>query len=130
SVQKKKVKRLLLGSGKVMIDIEEAIETSDENFDWLHVLRIEQIYPFPKEELIQAIKQLPHLEEIVWVQEEPKNMGSWNFVDDYLRDIVNEDQNLRYIGRQARSSPAVGEPNVHKGLQNHIIENAIKPLER
>src|SRR5699024_10590388 len=51
SVQKKKVKRLLLGSGKVMIDIEEAIETSDENFDWLHVLRIEQIYPFPKEEL-------------------------------------------------------------------------------
>jgi len=129
-VQEKKVKRLLLGSGKVMIDIEEAIENSEDNFDWLQILRIEQIYPFPQEALKHAIDKLPHLEEVVWLQEEPKNMGSWNFVESYIREIVKDGQALRYIGRQGRSSPAVGEPNVHKGLQNHIIAQAIKPLER
>src|SRR5690625_2800405 len=126
-VQEKKVKRLLLGSGKVMIDIEEAIANSDESFDWLRALRLEQIYPFPKLELEKKIKELPNLQEIVWVQEEPKNMGSWDFVDDYLRDLLQDGQSLRYVGRPDRSSPSVGEPNVHKVLQNHIIANAIRP---
>src|SRR5699024_4703897 len=92
-------------------------------------LRIEQIYPFPTVELEKELKQLPNLEEIVWVQEEPKNMGSWDFVDDYLRNLLKDGQSLRYLGRPDRSAPSVGEPNVHKIIQNHIIENAIKPSE-
>ncbi|MGM8213112.1 2-oxoglutarate dehydrogenase E1 component [Virgibacillus sp. W0430] len=126
-VSKKRAKRLLLGTGKVMVDIEEAIEASEENFDWLRALRIEQIYPFPKKELEKALSELPNVEEIVWVQEEPKNMGSWNFVANYLRDVLKEGQLLRYIGRPDRSSPAVGEPNIHKVLQNKIINKAINP---
>lgn len=128
-VSKKNAKRLLLGSGKVMIDIEEAIDNSEEEFGWLRALRIEQIYPFPTIELEKELKQLPNLEEIVWVQEEPKNMGSWDFVDDYLRNLLQDGQTLRYLGRPDRSAPSVGEPNVHKIIQNHIIENAIKPSE-
>ncbi|MUK88803.1 2-oxoglutarate dehydrogenase E1 component [Ornithinibacillus sp. L9] len=124
-VSKKNAKRLLVGSGKIMVDIEEAILNSEEKFDWLRAVRVEQIYPFPKKELEKVVKELPNLEEIVWVQEEPKNMGAWDFVDDYLRDLLQEGQTLRYIGRPKRSAPAVGEPNVHKHEQQQIIQQAI-----
>src|SRR5699024_4352432 len=80
NVSKKNAKRLLLGSGKIMVDIETAIVDSEEKFDWLRALRVEQLYPFPKEQLIEELKQLPNLEEVVWVQEEPQNMGGWLFV--------------------------------------------------
>ncbi|EQB35063.1 MULTISPECIES: 2-oxoglutarate dehydrogenase E1 component [Virgibacillus] len=126
-VSKKNATRLLIGSGKVMVDIEEAMELSEEKFDWLRVLRLEQIYPFPKKQLEKELKALPNLEEIVWVQEEPKNMGSWDFVDDYLRELLEDDQSLRYIGRPNRSAPSVGVPNVHKTEQNQIVQQAISP---
>lgn len=128
-INKDKVKRLLIGSGKIMVDIEEAIEKSDENFDWLASLRLEQIYPFPKLELEEKLKDLSKLEEVVWVQEEPRNMGAWDFVDDYLRDIIQEGQVLRYLGRPKRSSPSVGEPNIHRILQTQIVEKAINPAK-
>lgn len=126
-VSKKNAKRLLLGSGKVMVDIEEAIDNSEENFSWLRALRVEQIYPFPTKELEHELKQLPNLEEIVWVQEEPKNMGSWNFVSDYLRDLLKEGQTLRYVGRPDRSSPSIGDPNIHKIVQDQVVQEAINP---
>lgn len=126
-VSKKNAKRLLIGSGKVMVDIEEAIENSEESFEWLRALRLEQIYPFPKKQLENELKDLPNLEEIVWVQEEPKNMGSWHFVDNYLRDLLTEGQSIRYVGRPNRASPAVGEPNVHKTMQSEIVQKAINP---
>ncbi len=126
-VSKKNAKRLLIGSGKVMVEIEEALEKSDEKFDWLRSLRVEQLYPFPEKQLAKELKELPNLEEIVWVQEEPKNMGAWTFVSEYLRDALKEGQSLRYIGRPKRSSPSVGEPNVHRMMQHKIIQEAINP---
>lgn len=128
-INKKKAKRLMLGSGKIMIDIEEAIENSTESFDWLRAIRIEQIYPFPFDELAKEVAELPNLEEIVWVQEEPMNMGSWQFVSEYLRELLKDGQSLRYIGRPKRSSPAVGEPNVHAILQERIVQEAINPAK-
>lgn len=126
---KKLAKRLLVGSGKIMVDIEEAMEQSGENFDWLHILRLEQIYPFPHIELAERMLELPNVEEIVWVQEEPKNMGAWSFVRDYLKDQLGETQELRCIGRPRRSAPAVGEPNIHKIVQTKIIQAAINPIK-
>lgn len=120
-----KATRLLIGSGKVMVDIEEAMGKSEQNFDWLRVLRLEQIYPFPQAALAVILEELPNVEEIVWVQEEPKNMGAWDYADDYLRDLLKDGQVLRYIGRPDRSSPAVGEPNIHKTEQSLIIQAAI-----
>ncbi|WP_242985967.1 2-oxoglutarate dehydrogenase E1 component [Oceanobacillus zhaokaii] len=125
-INKDSAKRLLIGSGKVMVEIEEVIENSGENYDWLRALRLEQIYPFPKDELEKVLKELPNIEEIVWVQEEPKNMGAWDFVDDYLQELITDGQKLRYIGRPDRSAPATGLPNVHKFEQNLIIQQAIK----
>ncbi|WP_373895586.1 2-oxoglutarate dehydrogenase E1 component [Virgibacillus sp. CBA3643] len=126
-VNKKNVTRLLIGSGKVMVDIEEEMDNSEEKVDWLQILRLEQIYPFPKKQLEAELKDLPNVEEIVWVQEEPKNMGSWDFVDDYLRDLLQDGQSLRYIGRPNRASPAVGVPNVHKTEQSQLIQKALNP---
>ncbi|MFC0300640.1 2-oxoglutarate dehydrogenase E1 component [Virgibacillus soli] len=126
-VSKKNAKRLIIGSGKVMIDLEEELEKSEEKYDWLRVLRMEQIYPFPKKELLQELKQLPNLKEIIWLQEEPKNMGAWQFVHEYLRELLEGEQKLRYVGRPDRSSPAVGEPNIHRIEQNQIILEAINP---
>ena len=70
---------------------------------------------------------MPNLEEIVWVQEEPENMGAWDFVREYLRDLLQEGQTLRYVGRGRRSAPAVGLPTVHKQEQSQIIEEALNP---
>lgn len=128
-VSKKNAKRLLLGTGKVMVDIEDAISKSDEKFDWLRAMRVEQLYPFPMEQLKKELEQLPNLEEIVWVQEEPKNMGSWRFVLEYLRELVKDDQTLRYIGRPERAATSVGEPNIHKIIQNKVVEDAINPVK-
>src|SRR5690625_1514413 len=110
-----------------MVDIEEKIVNSDKNFDWLRALRVEQLYPFPMEQLKKEIEQLPNLEEIVWVQEEPKNMGAWRFVLDYLKDLVKEGQTLRYVGQPVRASTSVGEPNVHKVIQQSLISEALNP---
>jgi len=125
SEEAEKVERLILGTGKVMIDIEEQTEESGKDFSKIKGLRLEQIYPFPEEEIREMIKELPNLKEVVWVQEEPKNMGSWNFVHEHLLELLGENISLRYIGRPARSSPAVGEPNIHKVLQDQIIKEAI-----
>lgn len=121
----KEATRLLLGTGKIMVDIEEAIDNSEEDFSWLRAIRIEQLYPFPKEELRKEIEQLKNLEEIVWVQEEPKNMGGWRYVLEYMRELTPYGVELRYIGRRERAATAEGEPNVHKVIQESIVKEAI-----
>lgn len=123
--QRETATRLLIGSGKVMIDIEEELSHTDESYDWLHILRVEQLYPFPEKLLREELEKMPNLEEIVWVQEEPQNMGAWDFVDDYLRDVLKEGQKLRVISRPKRSAPAGGIPSVHKTTQNNIIKQAL-----
>ena len=128
-VSKKNATRLLLGTGKVMVDIESAIVDSDEKFDWLRALRIEQLYPFPKEQLIEELKQLPNLEEVVWVQEEPQNMGGWLFVLEELREIVAKGIPIRYVGQPDRASTSVGDPNIHKLIQDRVIKDAINPTK-
>src|SRR5699024_877815 len=113
---------------KVMVDIEEAIANSKEDYSWLRAVRVEQLYPFPSEQLKAIIEELPNLAEVAWVQEEPKNMGSWRFVLDYLRNLV-EDEKIKYIGRPVRASTSVGEPNVHKIIQEKVISDAINPAK-
>src|SRR5699024_6316465 len=107
NISKKTAKRLLLSSCKIMVDIETAIVDSEEKFDWLRAVRVEQLYPFTKEQLIEELKQLPNLEEVVWVQEEPQNMGGWLFVLEELRNIVGEGIPIRYVGQPNRASTSV-----------------------
>ncbi len=121
---KDSVERVVLCSGKIAIDIEERLEEL-ESKDWFHVLRVEELYPFPKQDIAQIFEQYKNLKEIVWVQEEPKNMGAWTFAEPRLRDIAPEGVSVSYIGRRRRSSPSEGEPTVHKKEQARIINEAI-----
>src|SRR5699024_8099599 len=105
-----------------------AIVKSEDKFNWLRALRVEQLYPFPMERLKKEIEQLPNLEEVVWVQEEPKNMGSWRFVLEYVRELV-DDEKIRYVGRPERASTSVGEPNIHKIIQHKVVSDAINPTK-
>lgn len=129
---KDKVKRLLLGSGKVMIDIAEAKSSSnEEDYAWLRVAHVEQLYPLPQAELERIISQFPKLEEIVWVQEEPKNQGSWLYMEPRLRAIAPSKVQVRYIGRPDRASTATGHQEIHAAEQQSIISSALngQPFE-
>jgi 2-oxoglutarate dehydrogenase E1 component len=118
------IERIVLTTGKLAIDLAEKLDKEEkaEELNWLHILRVEEIYPFPKEEIKQIFARYKNLKEIIWVQEEPKNMGAWTFVDPYLRDLATDNVKVRYVGRRRRSSPAEGDPIVHKKEQSRIIE--------
>jgi len=118
-----KVERVLLASGKMAIDLADKVKDGKE-FDHLHIIRVEQLYPFPSEKIQTILERFPNAKEIAWVQEEPQNMGSWTFADPYLRDLAGT-KGVRYIGRVKRSSTAEGDGETHKVEQSRIIEEAV-----
>ena len=123
---KEKVTRLILCTGKVAIDLAtEAANLPAETADTLHIARVEQMYPLPKKELEELVSQYPNLQEVVWVQEEPKNMGAWPALQSVLMDILSDEIKLDYIGRPKRSSPATGDPDIHKQEQAWIMQDAL-----
>lgn len=124
--KKDRVERLLLCSGKVAIDLEEALDKTDDK-DWLHIVRVEQLYPFPAKEIAEVIARYPNLKEIVWVQEEPRNMGAWSFVEPRIREIAPSGVAVQYIGRPERSSPASGFQQVHAFEQQFVVAQSLKP---
>ncbi|KIL45487.1 2-oxoglutarate dehydrogenase E1 component [Jeotgalibacillus soli] len=118
-----KVERIVLSTGKIGIDLIERA-AKEENLDWIHLIRIEEIYPFPIDAVKEIIARYPQLKEILWVQEEPKNMGAWTYVEPLLLKLAPEDIEIRYSGRRRRSSPAEGDPVVHKKDQTRILTEA------
>ncbi|MCF6411660.1 2-oxoglutarate dehydrogenase E1 component [Pseudalkalibacillus salsuginis] len=124
--KKEEVKRLVLCSGKVAIDLDTAVEANEQDWDWVDILRIEQLYPYPEKEMVELLDQYKNLEEVVWVQEEPKNMGAWSYIEPKIRASVSDDMKVTYVGRPERSSPAAGEPNVYKREQERIVNEALK----
>ncbi|RBW70683.1 2-oxoglutarate dehydrogenase E1 component [Bacillus taeanensis] len=120
-----KVERLVLASGKMAIDLAAEIELNKEKADWLHIIRVEQLYPFPKYNIEAILQRYNNLKEVVWVQEEPKNMGAWNYIEAKLRDTAPNHVTVSYIGRPERSSPAGGNPTVHKKEQELILHKAL-----
>ncbi|WP_449538190.1 2-oxoglutarate dehydrogenase E1 component [Ferdinandcohnia sp. Marseille-Q9671] len=124
--EKDKVTRLVLCSGKVAIDLaNEAATLPAEKAQTLHIARVEQLYPFPKKELQELVSQYPNLTEVVWVQEEPKNMGAWPALHSVLLELLSDNIKLDYIGRPKRSSPATGDPDIHKAEQAWIMNDAL-----
>ena len=120
--RKDEVTRLVLCSGKVAIDLE----SSDARDDAAHVavVRIEQLAPLQGSIIRQIVDSYPNLKEIVWLQEEPKNMGAWSFMVPRLRDLVDDAYPVRYIGRPERSSPAEGSLEQHNDEQGAIVAAA------
>lgn len=119
----KDVTKIVISTGKISIDLHEHSLSLEEN-KGIKLVRLEQIYPFPFEEIKSFFAQYKGLKEIVWVQEEPKNMGVWNFVEPRLRAAAPKGIEVGYVGRRRRSSTAEGDPIVHKQDQNRIITEA------
>ncbi|MEK4425360.1 2-oxoglutarate dehydrogenase E1 component [Solibacillus sp. FSL K6-1523] len=117
------VEKVVLGTGKVMIDLAERVKDG-EGFDHLHIVRVEQIYPFPAQQVTDIIARFPNVKEIVWVQEEPKNQGSWTYVLETLYDIA-AGKKVSYVGRPAMSSTSEGDGDSHKAAQTKLITEAL-----
>ncbi|MDW0113727.1 2-oxoglutarate dehydrogenase E1 component [Sporosarcina saromensis] len=119
-----KVKKILFASGKMAIDLAEKVKDG-EGFDHLHIVRVEQLYPFPSDKIAEILARYPKAKELVWVQEEPKNMGSWSFAYSYLRELA-DGKDISYVGRIHRASPSEGNGEDHKVEQQRIIDEALK----
>ena len=126
NIKDENVKRVILCSGKIFYDIEE-MRNSEEQFD-KKIVRIEQLYPFPKKNLIEILKLTPKA-DVVWCQEEPKNMGGWTFVRDYIEEAMhqsglNTDRPI-YCGRDAAASPATGSAGRHAKEQRSLVQQSL-----
>ncbi|MCD9024979.1 2-oxoglutarate dehydrogenase E1 component [Cohnella silvisoli] len=121
-----RVERLVLCTGKVAVDLAEELDKSaDTNRDWLHIARVEQLYPFPEQEVKAIMNRFPNLTEVLWVQEEPKNMGAWSYIEPRIRELAEEGTTVGYIGRPKRSSPASGYQQIHSFEQSFIVTQAL-----
>ena len=119
---KASVKKVILASGKMFIDLKEYL-TKNPNKSIL-LVAVERLYPFPADEIDALLSELPNLEHVAWVQEEPKNQGAWSFVYPYLKELTTDKYDLSYHGRIHRSAPAEGDGEIHKLVQNMIIEQS------
>lgn len=120
---KSKVDRLVICSGKVYYDLYK--RRQDEEIDNVAIARLEQFYPFPDKDVNDILSEYENVEDIVWCQEEPKNMGAWTFVAPRIMNELQSGQNLRYVGRQASASPAAGQKKIHKAEQEKLITDAL-----
>ncbi|WP_425440552.1 2-oxoglutarate dehydrogenase E1 component [Planifilum fimeticola] len=120
-----RVERLLLASGKIAVELEEKME-GEKAGERMHLVRVEQLYPFPEEEIRRVVRRFPRLREMVWIQEEPRNMGAWTYVAPRLRAVAPEGIAVCYIGRPERSSPAEGFSEIHDIEQRRILDEATR----
>ncbi len=116
------VKRVVFTSGKVYYDLKAARDKASAN---VPIIRLEQLYPFPQPMIVETLRQYEGAAEIVWAQEEPRNMGAWPFLHERLFTLLQSGQTLRYIGRPISASPATGSHHRHEEQQKALVEMAI-----
>lgn len=117
--------RLILCSGKIYVDLVGS--SYREKSPAIAICRVEQLCPFPQEELRPVLDGYPNLEEAVWVQEEPENMGAWEFAGPLLRRLIQGRRPLSYVGRNRSLSPAEGSLARHAHNQDAIVRQAYNP---
>ena len=123
------VRRLVLCSGKIYYDL--ASERDASNAGHVAIVRAEQLYPWPHEELSRIVARYPNISEVVWAQEEPQNMGAWSYVAPLLPTSIGALMPLVYVGRHKRASPAEGYLKAHQEEQNRIVGEVIgQPVAR
>jgi 2-oxoglutarate dehydrogenase E1 component len=118
-----KVKRVIVCSGKLYYELLEARRVN--RIHDIAILRIEQLYPFPGEQLDALLAKYTATDELIWCQEEPKNQGGWDFCKLRIPALIDQRWQLGYIGRQPSSAPAVGSVKLHAKEQQAIINQAL-----
>jgi 2-oxoglutarate dehydrogenase E1 component len=119
------VRRVLLCTGKVG---HELMDKRDELGAPAAVVRVEQLYPWPEDEILTTVATYPNAREVWWVQEEPANMGAWNFVHARLARSLRDRAELRHVAREASASPATGSQTIHEREQEHLLAAAFEGL--
>lgn len=122
-IPENEVTRVILCCGKVYFDLLE--KRRELKLNDVAILRIEQLYPFPKEKLAQALAPYRKVKHFVWCQEEPENQGAWYSIQHNLNCCLEKNQDLYYAGRKASASPAVGYASVHHKEQVELVMNAL-----
>ena len=124
-----RIARLLLCSGKIYYELAAAREEKKGNN--VAIVRVEQLYPFPEERLASILERYQGVTDLVWVQEEPRNMGAWRFVWEHMQRLLESRRlELRYVGRPASAAPATGSYRKHLEEQAAVIEAAFAPPPR
>ncbi len=123
--RREKVERLVLCTGKVYFDIDSNERRAGA--EKVAIARVEQLYPFAREQLQELIAGYPNLKEIAWVQEEPRNMGAWKVMSRRMPGLLPEGIELKYIGRPGRASPGEGYSAAHAREQERIVLTALTP---
>jgi len=120
----KQVRRVVLCQGKVYYDLLD--KRRNTNINDIAVIRIEQLYPFPYEQLKSVLHSYKHVQDIVWCQEEPINQGAWYIIGPRIKEVLLREQNLQYVGREAFASPAVGYPSLFREQQELLVAQALQ----
>jgi 2-oxoglutarate dehydrogenase E1 component len=119
----KKVKRVVFCSGKVYYDLLETAEKQERND--VAVIRVEQLYPFPRPEVTAELDKYPSAKEVIWCQEEPMNQGAWFQIRHHLQACTGSKHSLSYAGRARSPAPAAGHFNTHVAEQKALVEQAL-----
>jgi 2-oxoglutarate dehydrogenase E1 component len=122
--RKDQVERLVLCSGKVYYDIDG--HEKRERAASVAIARVELLYPFARDQLSELVAGYPNLKQVMWTQEEPKNMGAWSVMWRRLPELLPEGVELGYIGRPPRASPSEGYPAAHRSEQERIVLTALE----
>ncbi|MDZ4746659.1 MAG: multifunctional oxoglutarate decarboxylase/oxoglutarate dehydrogenase thiamine pyrophosphate-binding subunit/dihydrolipoyllysine-residue succinyltransferase subunit [bacterium] len=118
------IKRVVITSGKIHYELKKKRGSTEDS--GVALVRLEQVYPFDSAAMQAILERYPNASDVVWCQEEPKNMGAWFCVQPFITEVLRADQKLRYIGRNAAASPATGSGKVHESEQDVILEGAIR----
>ena len=121
-----RVSRVIFCSGKIYYDLAAARE--ERKSDHVALVRVEQLYPFLADQASDALLRYPVTIEVVWVQEEPRNMGPWRFIRENMQPLLDSTQReIRYVGRPEMASPAGGSGKRHQQEQAEIVNDALTP---
>jgi 2-oxoglutarate dehydrogenase E1 component len=118
------VKRLVFCTGKIYYDL------AAKRAEHVAIVRVEELYPWPGNEIAQIVDLYPAIEEVVWAQEEPKNNGAWSYASPRLRVSTGNALLTRYVGRPDRASPAEGYAEAHKVEQERIVSEVNAPMQQ
>ncbi|MDQ3955706.1 MAG: multifunctional oxoglutarate decarboxylase/oxoglutarate dehydrogenase thiamine pyrophosphate-binding subunit/dihydrolipoyllysine-residue succinyltransferase subunit [Actinomycetota bacterium] len=120
-----KVKRIVLCSGKIAYDLRARRE--EKNLA-AAIVRLEQIYPFPEDQLLEILGRYPNATEVCWAQDEPENMGAWTFMHARLHRVLRDKYKLSHVARAESASPATGSSKLHEKEGADLIDRALKDL--
>jgi 2-oxoglutarate dehydrogenase E1 component len=117
------VERVIFCSGKVYYDLLEARRS--RGLTNAAIVRLEQLYPFPKDEFAAVLAQYPDTEEVIWCQEEAQNQGAWDQIKHRFHNLIQAGRRPCYVGRPSSAAPAVGHRAAHVEQQERLIDEAL-----